>query len=140
MNLIILGILAGLAAAPVWFVMNLFTDFFFMPVIQRNADMLNATLLSRPGLNLLVLAADITIWSAVFGAGYGLFYPGIAHFGPVGGILWGMFMFIAFSRSMIESTIWTKVPRAANVFWFVEGLVGLISWGAMLGFVFSRLV
>lgn len=140
MNLILIGTLAGVAAAPAWLITNLLVDFLFLPVILRHRDQLNDVLMARPAMNFLVLAADVTFWGAVFGAGYGLFYAGLERFGSGGGILWSSFMFVAFSRSIIESSLWTKVPRDMNMFWFVEGLVGLVAWGAVLGLVFSRLI
>lgn len=140
MNLILIGILAGVTAAPAWIITNLFVDFLFLPVIRRHSNQLNDVMMARPAMNLLILAADVTFWGAVFGAGYGLLYSGLERFGPGGGILWSGFMFVAFSRSIIESSLWTKVPRDMNIFWFVEGLVGLVTWGAVFGLVFNRLI
>ncbi len=138
MNQILIGMLAGLAAAPAWIIVNLIVDFLFLSTIRRHTAEMNEVLLARPGINVLVLTADIAFWSALFGAGYGLVFPALERFGPAGAVLWGVFMFLAFSRSMLESTIWTKYPRDLNAFWFVEGLGGLAVWGAVLGFAFSR--
>ncbi len=140
MNVITIGILAGVAAALAWLIMNLFADFLFLPVIRRHTDLLNVYLLARPGLNLIILAVDLVFWGAIFGAAYGLFYPGLERFGVIGGILWGVLMFISFSRGMIESVIWTKVPRDVNRFFFLEGLMGLAAWGLAFGLIFNRLI
>lgn len=137
MNLILTGIFAGIAAAPAWIIANLVIDFFFLPVIRRHIDILNETLMARPLMNLLILAVDIVFWGAVFGAGYGLLYPGLERFGIAGGILWSILMFVSFSRAMIESSLLTKAPKDMNLFWFIEGLVGLVAWGAVLGWVFK---
>ncbi len=138
MNLVFAGLLAGLAAAPAWGVANLFVDFLFLPVMRRHTELLNEFLLSWPGLNLLILFLDIAFWGAVFGAGYGLLYPGLQRFGVWGGALWGLLAFLPFSQSMIQSSLWTKVAREMNLFWFVEGLVGLVAWGLALGYLFAR--
>jgi hypothetical protein len=138
MSEILIGVLAGIAAAPAWIITNLFVDFLFLPVIRRHSDQLNAAMMARPAMNLFILVADVVFWGALFGAGYGLLYGSLNRFAVGGGILWGLFMFIAFSRSIIESTLWTKVPREMNLFWFIEGLVGLVAWGAVLGILFDR--
>ncbi len=140
MNIYAAGILAGLIATPVWIIINLLVDYFYLPVIHKHIDQLNEVFMARPALNMLVLTADIALWGVLFGAGYALIYPGLERFGLGGGILWGLFMFLAFSRSNFESMVWTKFPQDLNVFWFVEGLAGLAAWGAAFGFVFSRLI
>lgn len=140
MNLITTGILAGIAAMPAWMIVNLFVDFFYLPVIRRHSDKMNSDLMSRPALNFLVLSGDLILWGAIFGAGYGLLYPGLERFGWVGGIVWGVIMFVSFSRSNFESGLWTTFPKDLNWFWFFEALAGLVAWGAAFGFVFSRLV
>ncbi|MGE5221565.1 MAG: hypothetical protein ACM3PY_03950, partial [Omnitrophica WOR_2 bacterium] len=127
MNLILTGIVAGLAAAPAWTIVNLFVDFLFLPVFRRHTDHLNPYLLARPGLNFLILVVDIAFWGAVFGAGYSLLYPGLQHFGLAGSLIWSLFMFIAFSRSIVEGSLWAKVPLDMNLFWFFEGLLGLLA-------------
>jgi hypothetical protein len=139
MNLILIGIMAGGAAAPAWIITNLVVDFLFLPVIRRHTDQLNDVLMARPAMNLLILVADVAFWGAAFGAGYGLLYPGLERYGPWGGILWSILMFVAFSRSIVESCLWTKVPRDMNMFWFIEGAAGLVAWGAVFGLLFGRL-
>lgn len=138
MNIILTGILAGTAAAPAWIIINLFIDMLFLPIIRRHTDQLNAVLLARPGLNLLVLSVDILAWGAVFGAIYGLLYRGLEPFGVLGGVLWGVIMFVGFSRSIIEGGLWTKIPKDMNSFWFVEGLAGMAAWGWLFGVLFQR--
>ncbi len=138
MNLILIGILAGAVAAPAWIIINLFVDVLFLPVIRRHSHQLNEVLLARPGLNFLILSVDILVWGAVFGAIYSLLYPGLEHFGMPGGVLWGVNLFVGFSRSIIEGGLWTKTPKDMNRFWFVEGLAGMAAWGLLFGVLFQQ--
>lgn len=140
MNIIFIGILAGLAAAPAWMVVNLLVDFLFLPVIRRHSDQFNEAFLARPAVNLLILVIDIAFWGALFGVIYAMIYPGIAHYGLSAGVLWGFFLFISFSRGIIESRIWSKVPNDVLVFFFLEGLAGLLAWGAAFGPIFGRMI
>ncbi len=139
MNIIVTGILAGAAATPAWMIANLAVDAFFLKTIRGHVDELNETLMARPALNILLLTADLVLWGAIFGAGYGLLFPGFERFGITGGILWGVIMFVSFSRSNFESWLWTKFPKDLNWFWLIEALIGLAAWGVLFGVLFNWL-
>jgi hypothetical protein len=138
MNLYIAGLVAGLLASMVWAIINLIVDAAFLPVIRRHTDQLNERLMAKPALTLLVLIADVAFWGTLFGFGYALMYPAFKSWSALSsGVVWGLVMFVSFSRAMVESTLFTKVPRDMNVFWFVEGLAGLVVWGAALELIFA---
>jgi hypothetical protein len=119
-NAYLAGLLAGLAAVPVWIIMNLLVDRAFLSVIRRHSDQLNEKMLSNPALNLVVLASDVAFWGAIFGLGYALVHSAISWSGALGsGLLWGTLMFLSFSRATVESSLWTKVSKDMNAFWFV---------------------
>ena len=139
MNPYLAGVVAGLAAAGAWLVANLLTDFAFLGVIRRHHEQLNPTLMARPALNLLILAADLAFWGAIFGLGYVWVRPVLPGGSLLSGLLWGLLVFVPFSRALVENSLWTTVPRALNTFWLVEGLAGLATWGAVLGPLFAWL-
>ena len=140
MNIYVAGLIAGLTAGVVWVIANLLVDAAFLPVISRHTDQLNEKIMSKPSVTFLVLVLDIAFWGALFGLIYPLVYPAFKPLGAlVGGLMWGFIMYISFVRGMLESILFTKVPRELNVFWFVEAMA-LIVWGAAFGLVFNWLI
>lgn len=138
MNHYVAALIAGLAASLAWAIVNLLADGAFLPVIRRHTDQFNEALMTRPALNRLVLVLDVAFWGALFGLGYELVYPALEPLGALSsGLVWGLVMFASFSRGTIESIVFTKLPRDMSVFFFFEGLAGLVAWGAALGLVFA---
>ncbi|MDI7277769.1 MAG: hypothetical protein QME94_17455, partial [Anaerolineae bacterium] len=86
-----------------------------------------------------ILAADLAFWGAIFGLGYAWARPALPGGSLLSGLLWGLLLFVPFSRALMENCLWTSVPRSLNTFWLVEGLAGMAVWGAALGPLFAAL-
>lgn len=141
MDACLAGLLAGLAAVPVWFVTTFLIEGAFVSVFRQHRDLWNYELLSKPALSWSIVAAELAFYGAVFGFGYALVYSAISWSGAIGsGLVWGTLMLLSYSRGTIESIIWTKTPKDMHLLGLLETLVGLLAWGAALGPIFASLV
>ena len=139
--LFVYGLTAGLAASVVWAAATLVVDAAFLPILRHHAGQLHERVLAAPALSLFILAINLAAWGALFGWMYPLVYPVFKPFGSIiGGTIWGLILFVPYSRGSLETILFTKIPHELNIFRFVEGLVGMAVWGAALGQIFGRLI